>query len=93
MFGLLIQVSVELCRTQEDLSREKHGNELTRKSMVTEFEHALRKEEKKDEVLQMKVDSAEEEVSRLTQILNRIIDQGRNGDVDKLRGMLKYICD
>ena len=56
--------------------------------MVAEFEQTLSKGEKKEEVLQMKVDSAEKQVSRLTQILNRIIDEGRKGeDVDILKGM------
>ena len=63
--------------------------------MVTEFEQKLSKGEKKEEVLQMKVDSAEKQVSRLTQILNRIIEEGRKGeDVDKFKGMtiVRNVC-
>lgn len=82
------QVSVELYRTQEELAREKHANELMRKSMVTEFEQTLSKGSKKEEVLQEKADSAEKEVTRLTQILNKIIEQGKMGEgVDRLNGM------
>ena len=85
---LYCQVSVELYRTQEDLSREKHSNELKMKSMVTEFEQTLSKESKREEVLQEKADSAEKEVTRLTQILNKIIEQGKMGEgVDRLNGM------
>ena len=88
MYLLHYQVSVELHRTQEDLAREKHGNELRMKSMVTEFEQTLSKGNKKEEVLQEKADSAEKEVIRLTQLLHKIIEQGKMGeDIDRLKGM------
>ena len=60
--------------------------------LVTEFEQTLSKggkrEEVLQEVLQEKADLAEKEVLRLTQILNKIIEQGKMGEgIVRLKGM------
>lgn len=60
------------------------------KKIVTDVEQAQNKKETKEDVLQEKADAAEQEVIRLTGILNKIIEQGMTGeDIHKMKGMLK----
>lgn len=82
-------MSVELYRTQEDLAREKHANELKIKSMVTEFDHTLSKRENESDVNKDKADSAEKELIRVRELFDTIIEQGRKGEVPRLKSMLR----